>query len=145
MIASARPAPDRRRRRREWADNPAIPDRINACLASEGPGEAQLVAVGIGDVEEALAPCRITRRGLRAAAGGDKAPVGPVDDGAVEDQPAPPRPLPPGRLQCQVEEIVAGAKAGETGILAAVDDREPRNAVEPDGTRHVVRRQGDRA
>src|SRR3984893_18341593 len=99
--------------------------------APEGPGEAQLVAVGIGDVEEALAPCRITRRGIRPAAGGKEAAVKPIDIAVVEDQPAPPRPLPPGRLQNQVQEIVAGAEAGKGGVRAAMDDREPQHAVKP--------------
>src|SRR5216683_584721 len=114
-------------------------------LGLAGPGEAQLVTIGIGDVEEALAPFRVARRGIRPAAGGEEAPVEPIDIAVVEDQPAPPRPAPRGRLQDQVQEIVAGAKAGETSLLAAMDDREPRNAVKSDGTRHVVRRQGDRA
>src|SRR2546421_420139 len=74
------------------------------------------------------------------------------------EMPAPPQPVP-----CALPEIapikaapigravnlrmedVAGAKAGESGILAAVDDRKPQHAVKGDGTRHVVRRQGDGA
>src|SRR5580704_1718429 len=96
--------------------------------APEGPGEAQLMAVGIAHVEEALAPRRIARRGLRPAAGGEEARVQRIDITVVEDQPAPPRPLPPGRLMDQVQEIVAGAKAGKGGVHAAMDDREPQHA-----------------
>src|SRR5580700_2371757 len=160
MIASARPSPAGCSLHANGTDNPTPPawpvdrriqDVRNSWPAQpggsapEGPGEAQLVAVGIADVEEALAPRRITRRGLRPAAGGEEAVVKPIDIAVVEDQSAPPRPLPPDRLQDQVQEIVAGAKAGKGGIRAAMDDREPQHAVKPDGTRHVVRRQGDRA
>src|ERR1700719_1496548 len=108
MLASARPSPAGCSAHANGIDNPTPPaqpvdrrmqDVRNSWPAQprdsapEGPGEAQLVAVDIG---------------------------------VVEDQPAPPRPVPPGRLQDQIQEIVAGAEAGERGVRAAMDDQEPQ-------------------
>src|SRR5437763_13852458 len=113
--------------------------------ARQGPGEAQLVPVRVGDVEEALAPFGVARRRFRAAAARDNASIQPIHIVIVEDQPAPPRPLLFWWLQDQVEEIAADAKAREARCLPAEDGFEPEHAVESHGARHVVRREGDRA
>ena len=66
--------------------------RDRRCPSGERPGEAQLVAVRVGDVEEALAPRRVARRGIGPNPGGGQAGVEGIDIGVVEDQPAPPIP-----------------------------------------------------
>jgi hypothetical protein len=48
-------------------------------------------------------------------------------------------------LQDQVQEIAADAKAREARHFAAMDDFKSQHAVESHRSRHVVRRQGDRA
>src|SRR6266704_3349290 len=76
-------------------------------LVSERPGKAQLMPVGVGDVEKTLAPFGIARRAVGPAAGGDQPGMKRVDIGVVQYEAAPPRPAPPGRLEDQVEKIVA--------------------------------------
>src|SRR5262249_48849730 len=109
------------------------------------PGEAQFVAIGIGDVEIALAPLGIARRRFGAEARGNRALIKGVDIIIVEDHAAPPRPLPPRLLQAQIEELAAEAETRETCRLAAVQDLKAERAVERDGARHVMRRESDRA
>ena len=53
----------------------------------ERPSEAQRIAVGIGDMEEALAPFRVARR-LDPVAGGDQSCIQPVYIRVVEDHAA---------------------------------------------------------
>src|SRR5437016_11783012 len=53
-------------------------------------GEAELVAVRVGQMEEALAPFGIARRRVRAIAGRDHARMQRVDVGMVEDDASPP-------------------------------------------------------
>jgi hypothetical protein len=62
--------------------------------ALERPSEAQLMAVGIGNMEEALAPFRVARRRLDRIAGSDQSGIQPVYIRVVEDHAAPPESVP---------------------------------------------------
>ncbi len=55
---------------------------------AQGPGKANLMAVWIGQVEVALAPFGILRRGVRVGLAG--MPVEGVDVRNVKDDPSPP-------------------------------------------------------
>src|ERR1700747_306157 len=103
------------------------------------------MAVGIGNMEEALAPFRIARRRLDRVAGSDQPGIQPVYIRVVEDHSAPPRPLPRSRLCDQVHKIAAGLEAGEARVLTAIQHGEPEHLIESARTPHVVRREGDRA
>src|SRR5262245_26566403 len=107
-------------------------------LSPQRLGEAELVAVRVGQVEEALAPFGIARRGVRTVAGRHHARMQRVDVGMVEDDAPPPRPSPLRRLGDEVEIAAARAKARERCVVAAVNDLEAEHAVEADGPRHVV-------
>src|SRR6266850_1096160 len=105
---------------------------------SQRPSEAELVAVGIGQVEEPLTPFGIARRGVRVATGRYQAGIQPVDVGNVEDQAPPPGPLAFGRLKDQVEKIRPGAKTGELRLFTAIEHLKSQHAVKPDGSAHVM-------
>src|SRR5439155_6759918 len=106
---------------------------------SQRLSEAEFVAVGIGQMEEALAPFGITRRGIGPAARGNQPGMEGVDIGDVENQASPPGPLTLGRLNDQVEMIGPGAKTGERRPFAAIERLKSQHAVELDGAAHVVR------
>ena len=72
-------------------------------LITQRLGEAELVTVRVGQMEEALAPFGIARRRVRAIAGRDYARMQRVDVGMVEDDTSPPRPRSLGRLRDQIE------------------------------------------
>ena len=71
------------RRRPQRAD-------LRLSLLAQRPGKAQLVAVGIADVEKSLTPFGITRCSGRAVAGGGEAGMQSVDVAVVKDHPPPP-------------------------------------------------------
>ena len=111
------------------------------CLRSSAqwPSEAEFVAVGIGQVEEPLAPFGIARRSIGVKAGRDYSCVQAVDIGVVEDHTPPPR---PGSLDWLGDEIeIAGSrtKAREGCIVAAINQIEAKHAIEANGACHVVR------
>src|SRR3984893_4940321 len=106
---------------------------------SQRPSEAQLVAVGIGQVKEPLAPFGITRRGIGLDAGGHQPGMEGVDIGDVENQASPPGPSALGRLDDQVEIIGPGAKTGERRRFAAIEQLKSQHAVKLDGAAHVMR------
>jgi len=56
----------------------------------------------------------------------------------IENHPAPPAPLPLGRLGNQVQVAPAGSKAGKGGGLAAVAQSKTQRAIEIYGARHVM-------
>jgi hypothetical protein len=68
-----------------WVRSLGPPGGSLGSPALERPSEAQLMAVGIGDMEEALAPFRVARRRLDAVAGGDQSGIEPVHIRVVED------------------------------------------------------------
>src|SRR5262249_14275654 len=103
--------------------------------------KAELVAVWVGHVKEALAPFRIARRRVRAVTGRDHLRMKRVDVGLIEDDTPPPGPVSLGGLRDQIEIAGAWAKAGEGGAVAAVNHLESEHAIETDGARHVVGRQ----
>src|SRR3984893_16725539 len=113
--------------------------------ALERPSEAQLMAVGIGNMEEALAPFCVARRRLDPVPGGGQPGIEPVHIRVVEDHAAPPRPLPPSRLRDQVHKIAARFEAREVLVFTAIQHGEPEHPVKSDRPPHVVRREGDRA
>src|SRR5437868_2999293 len=80
---------------------------------SQRPGETELVAVGIDQVEEALAPFGVAGRRRWPAARGERAVVKFIDIGDVEDDAPPPGPAPAGGLGNEVEIARPGSKAGE--------------------------------
>src|SRR5436190_21666273 len=88
-----------------------------------------------------LAPWRC----LDPVAGSEQSGIHPVHIRVVEDQAAPPRPLPRRRLGDQVHKISAGLEAGEALVFTAIQHGESEHSVESDRTPHVVRREGDRA
>src|ERR1700730_14057639 len=115
-------------------DNPAR----SPTPSPQWPGEAELMAVRVGQVEEPLAPLRIARCGVRSVAGGDHAGVERVDVGMVEDDPPPPGPDPLCGLGDEIEVAAAGPKARERGVVAAIEQLESQHAIEADRSRHVV-------
>ena len=89
-------------------------------LGYEEPGEAELVAVGVAEVEVALAPRRVRRRHLGRVAVRPDPGVHGVDVGHPEDDAAPDRG--DGRVlevELQVEEAVAGAVGRERSVGTA--------------------------
>src|SRR5215469_14796758 len=72
------------------------PPETGRSRSAQRPGEAQLVAVRIGDVEVALAPFGVARLGLGVIARGDQPVMEGVDIGVIEDHAAPPGPAPLG-------------------------------------------------
>src|SRR5262249_32979396 len=90
-------------------------------LSLQRLGETELVAVRVGQMEEALAPFGIARRRVRAIAGRDHARMQRVDVGMVEDDASPPRPRSLGRLGDQIEIARSSPKARKRGVAAAVD------------------------
>src|SRR3954447_5438556 len=108
-------------------------------------GEAELMAVRIGEVEEALPPPGVRRGGVGLQARGDGPRVEGVHVRDVEDRPAPPRPAAIGGLLDQVQIAGARMQAGEGRLLAAMADGEAQGAIKTDGAGHVVRGQADGA
>jgi hypothetical protein len=107
--------------------------------------KTELVTVGIGQVEKALAPFRIAGRGVGSETGSDETGVQSVDIRYVEYQAPPPGPLALGGLGDQIDEIVASTKAAEFRVLTPVEKLKPEHAVKPDSTPHVVCGQRDGA
>src|SRR6267154_3479924 len=77
------------------------------------PSETEFVAIGVIEVEEALTPFGIARRGSRLVSRCECTVVKCVNIGNVEDYPAPPGPAPPGRLGDGIEIARPCSKAGE--------------------------------
>ena len=71
-------------------------DRADAL--SQRPGETELVSIGVGQVEEPLAPFGVARHCVWAVAGGDHARMEGVNVGMAEDGTSPPRLTSLGRL-----------------------------------------------
>jgi len=113
-------------------------------VASHRPGEAQFMAVRIGQMKETLAPYGITWRGVRSIAVRDDTGVQGVDIRHVEDDATPPCPVPLFRLDDEVQIAGSGPKTGEGCVLAATDEVETQRGVEANRTRHIMRRQCDR-
>src|SRR5215469_5892822 len=105
---------------------------------SQRSSKAQLVPVGVSQVEEAFAPLGVARRGVGRAAGRDEMGMKRIDIGYVEYQSSPPRPVALGRLDDQVDEIAAGAKTAEPRVLTAIQQLEPQHPVKPNSPLHVV-------
>src|SRR5262249_23306191 len=57
----------------------------------------------------------------------------------IEDDPAPPRPVPLGRLRDEVQVTRPCREAGESRGLPTVTKREAEGAVELDSASHIVR------
>src|SRR5262245_38670323 len=99
---------------------------LNRCMilpaSSQWPSKAEFVTIGIGQVEEPLAPFGIAGRRIWAVARRDHSRMEGVNVGAVEDHPSPPGPLSLGRLRDEIEKAGSGAKARKCGVLSAVND-----------------------
>ena len=93
------------------------------------PGEAQFVAIRIGQVEEPLAPFGIARRRVRSITGRDHPRVEAVDVGMIEDDTSPPGPLSPRGLCDEIEKAGSSPKARKRRVITAMDDRESQRAV----------------
>ena len=85
----------------------------NAGASLQRPGKAELVTIGIGQVEEPLAPFGIAGRRLWAIAGRNHSRMEGVNVGAVEDHASPPGPLALGRLRDEIEIARSRPKARE--------------------------------
>ncbi len=101
-------------------------------------GKTELVAVRVGQMEEALAPFGIARRGVRTVAGRDHAGVQRIDVGMVEDDTPPPGPVSFSGLGDEVEIAHSRPKAGERGVPSTVKHLEAQHAIETHCARHVV-------
>jgi len=110
----------------------------SAGASSQRPGEAELVTIGIGQVEEPLAPFGIARRRIWAVAGRDHSRMEGVNVGVVEDHASPPGPLALGRLRDEIEIAGSRPEARECCVLTAVNDLKFQHAIEADGPRHIV-------
>ena len=106
--------------------------------SSQWPSKAEFVTIGIGQVEEPLAPFGIAGRRIWAVARRDHSRMEGVNVGAVEDHPSPPGPLSLGRLRDEIEIAGSGPKAREYCVLTAVHDLKSQHAIEADGPRHIV-------
>lgn len=106
--------------------------------------EAELVSVGVGDVEVAFAPHCVARRKLRLEPACAELSMEDIDIAHLEDEAPPPGPLKAlGAFGNEIEVDTAGAKAAEVRIRTASVKREAQCEVEAEGARHVVRGQGD--
>src|SRR5207237_9400355 len=90
-----------------------------AFISPQWLGEAELVTIRIGHMEEPLAPFRVARGGIRAVARREHAGMQRVDVGMIEDDPSPPGPLSLDRLRDQIEIARARPKHGEGGNATA--------------------------
>src|SRR5205823_11632584 len=93
-------------------------------------GEAELVTVRIGQMEEALAPFRIARRGVRPVAGRDHAGVQRIDVGMIENDTPPPRPVSLGGLGDEMEIARSRPKPRERSLASAVHQLEAEHPIE---------------
>ena len=117
--------------------------RPPASRRRDRPGEAQFMAVRIGQVEEALAPGGIHRSSVGFQARGDGLGVEGVHVGDVEDDPAPSPSLVIVRSGDQVQVAGARMQAGEGCPLTTVTDGEAQGAIEADCAGHVASHQAD--
>ena len=106
--------------------------------SSQRPSKAELVTIGIGQVEEPLAPFGIAGRRIWAVARRDHSRMEGVNVGVVEDHASPPGPLSLGRLRDEIEIAGSRPKARECCVLTAVNDLKSQHAIEADGPRHIV-------
>jgi 4a-hydroxytetrahydrobiopterin dehydratase len=106
--------------------------------------EAELVPVGVGQVEKAFAPRRVPRCGVRPDAVFDGTCVNGIDVRHVEDDAPPPTPQPLFGLGGKVEEARTGAETGEPRGLTAVDQVKAQRGVESHRARHIVGCEGYR-
>src|SRR5450759_5508576 len=90
--------------------------------SSQRPGEAEFVTIGIGQVEESLAPFGIARRRIWAVAGRDHSRMEGVNVGLAEDHASPPRPLTLGRLRDEIEIACSRPKARECLSLIHISE-----------------------
>src|SRR6266851_8119229 len=109
------------------------------------PGETEFVAVGVIEVEEALAPFGVAGRGSWLVSRCECTVVKCVNIGNVEDYPPPPGPAPLERLGDEVEIARPCSKAGERRPFAAMQDLKPQRAVKSDSSWHFVGAQCDGA
>src|SRR5690348_64309 len=93
-------------------------------------GEAELLTVRVGHVEEPLAPFGVARLSIRVKAGRDYSCVQAVDIGVVEDHMPPPRPGPLDWLGDEIEIAGSRTKARERCIVAAINQIEAKHAIE---------------
>src|SRR5262249_61515016 len=105
----------------------------------------QVVAFGVGQVEEALTPRCVRRGGVRRQAHGDGTRAEAIHVGDIKDHPAPPGAWTNDGPRDQVQVARAGVQAGEGGLLAAVADGEAQGPIEADRAGYVVGDQADRA
>jgi hypothetical protein len=77
------------------------------------PSEAELVAVGVIEVEEALTPFGVVRHGGWLVSRCERTVVKCVNIGDVKNYPPPPGPAPLGRLGDEIEIARPCSKAGE--------------------------------
>ena len=77
------------------------------------PGETEFVAVGVIEVEEALAPFGIAGHGSWQVSRCERTVVKCVNIGHVEDDPPPPGPVQLGRLRNEVQIARPCSEAGE--------------------------------
>jgi DNA repair exonuclease SbcCD nuclease subunit len=114
--------------------------------SAEGSGEAELVAVGVGHVEEPLAPRSVSGGSVGNAAGGHHPGVGGVD--VVHPQDHPPPDAGDGGVvgvELEVHEPFARPQGGERGTGAPEGHLEAHRLVERHRAVHVRHGEGDGA
>jgi hypothetical protein len=79
----------------------------------QGPGEAELMTVRVGQMKKVFTLCGITRHGVRPIAAGDDMRVQSVDIRYIEDGAPPPCPISLFGLDDKVQVAGSGAKTAE--------------------------------
>src|SRR5262249_34881382 len=125
-------------RKLEFASGTSWSRWLIAGWSAQRLGEAELVTVRVGQMEETLAPFGIARRSVGAVAGRDHEGMQRIDIGMVEDDTPPPGPISLGGLGDQIEIACSRAKARERSVASAVKHLEAQHAIEKHCARHVV-------
>src|ERR1700719_4383166 len=110
-----------------------------ALRPGDGPGEAELMTVRIGHVEEPLPPFGVAGGGVGPVSGRYHARIEGVDIGIIKDDASPTRPCPLMHLRDEFDIARARPEAREIRVIATVDHLKSEVAIEAHRARHVVR------
>src|SRR5262249_22322557 len=122
-----------------------IPAMTKPWHSPDRPGEAELMTIRIGHVEEPLPPFGVARGRVGPVAGRYRARIKRVHVGMIEDDSSPPGPCPLSALRDEIEIARAGPEAREIRVIAAVNHLKSEAAIKAHRARHVVGGKRDRA